>query len=269
MPVWTETGPRRVSVSAHVLTDRGDEGRDDQSSTIRRVSFSRGAKDRLTPHDFGRFPGESLFDRLGRALAAVEVLPRKELYEAWEVARRTRRRCRGGRVVDVAGGHGLLAHVMLLLDDTSPEALVVDPSRPPSTDAISAALASAWPRLAGRVRYETRPLAEVTLLAGDVVVSSHACGALTDHVLDAAARAGARVAVLPCCHDVDTCDAGPLGGWMDLALAVDTVRALRLEARGYRVWTQTIPDAITPKNRLLLGIPAADSPSAEGESGAE
>ena len=42
-----------------------------------------------------------------------------------------------------------------------------------------------------------------------------------------------------------------------------------LEARGYRVWTQAIPDAITPKNRLLVGIPAADSPSDAAESGAE
>lgn len=233
------------------------------------MSFSHGAKDRLTRHDLARFPTDSLFDRLGRTLADVEVLPRKELYEAWEVARRTRRRCRGGRVVDVAGGHGLLAHVMLLLDDTSPEAVVVDPARPPSADAISGALTAAWPRLTGRVHYDTRPLDDVTLTADDVVVSSHACGALTDRVLDAAARAGARVAVLPCCHDADTCDAGPLTGWMDLALAVDTIRALRLDARGYRVWTQTIPDAITPKNRLLVGVPAGDSPSHAEESGAE
>lgn len=225
------------------------------------MSFSHGSKDRLTRHDLGRFPGDSLFDRLGRTLAGVEVLPRKELYEAWEVARRTRRRCRGGRVVDVAGGHGLLAHVMLLLDDTSPEALVVDPTRPPSADAISAALTAAWPRLAGRVRYEARPLGDVAITADDVVVSSHACGALSDAVLDAAAAARARVAVLPCCHDAETCDAGPLTGWMDLALAVDTIRALRLEGRGYRVWTQTIPGDITPKNRLLLGVPAADSPA--------
>jgi hypothetical protein len=33
------------------------------------------------------------------------------------------------------------------------------------------------------------------------------------------------------------------------------VRALRLRALGYQVWTQTIPSAITPKNRLLLGAP--------------
>lgn len=233
------------------------------------MSFSHGAKDRLTRHDLGRFPGDSLFDRLGRALAGVEVLPRKELYEAWEVARRARRRCRGGRVVDVAGGHGLLAHVMLLLDDTSPEALVVDPARPPSADPISRALTAAWPRLAGRVRYDTRPLGEVALAPGDVVVSSHACGALTDQVLDAAARVGARLAVLPCCHDADTCDAGPLTGWMDLALAIDAMRAVRLEARGYRVWTQTIPGAVTPKNRLLLGEPGVHSSPPAWESGTE
>ena len=63
------------------------------------VTFSHGAKDRLTHHDLGRFAGETLFDRLGRAVCAAGVLPRKELYEAWEVARRVRRRVRGGRVV--------------------------------------------------------------------------------------------------------------------------------------------------------------------------
>ena len=59
-------------------------------------------------------------------------LPRKELYKAWEVARRARRLFRGGRVVDVAGGHGLLAAIMLLLDDSSPRAIVVDPVVPAS-----------------------------------------------------------------------------------------------------------------------------------------
>jgi len=231
--------------------------------------FSSGAKDRLTRHDLGRFPGDGLFDRMARAVAAVGVLPRKELYEAWEVARRTRRRCRGGRVVDVAGGHGLLAHLMLLLDDTSPEALVVDPARPPSADVIGQALTAAWPRLAGRVRYEARVLADIELRADDVAVSSHACGALTDQVLEAAAQAGARVAVLPCCHDAATCVAGPLTGWMDLSLAIDSIRALRLEARGYRVWTQAIPAAVTPKNRLLLGVPAGQSADTAEESGAE
>jgi hypothetical protein len=88
-----------------------------------------------------------------------------------------------------------------------------------------------------------------------VVVSCHACGALTDLVLSRASTARARVAVLPCCHDEETCDTGGLGGWLEASLAIDVVRAARLEASGYRVWTQTIPADITPKNRLLLGVP--------------
>jgi hypothetical protein len=63
--------------------------------------------------------------------------------------------------------------------------------------------------------------------------------------------------VLPCCHDLATCDAGALSGWVDRAVAIDVMRAVRLEQRGYRIWTQSIPAAVTPKNRLLLAAPGA------------
>jgi hypothetical protein len=162
-------------------------------------------------------------------------------------------------VVDVAGGHGLLAHLLLLLDDSSPDALVVDPSRPASSRLLQSAIVAAWPRLDGRVTFLETDLGGVTLAATDLIVSSHACGALTDRILDAAIRASARVAVLPCCHDLQTCDAGPLGGWLDGPVAVDAVRAMRLQARGYHVRTQTIPSAITPQNRLLVATPPASA----------
>lgn len=218
--------------------------------------FSHGSKTRLTRRDLGRFPGETLFDRIGRAVCQAGCLPRKELYEAWEVARRTRRLFRGGRVVDVAGGHGLLAHIMLLLDSTSAHAVVVDPTIPASAGTLLDGMLEAWPALAGRITYESRAFAEgVVAEADDVVVSSHACGALTDRVIEGATAARARFAVLPCCHDLETCDAGDLRGWIDGPLAIDIMRAVTLRSRGYRVWTQTIPADITPKNRLLLGCP--------------
>ena len=146
-------------------------------------------------------------------MCAARCLPRKELYEAWEVARRTRRRFRGGRVVDAGGGHGLLAHLMLLLDDTSPRALVVDPGVPRSAARVQEVISRQWPRAAGRVSFVTATIDEFQIESGDVVVSCHACGALTDRVLARAAGARARVAVLPCCHDVETCEVGPLR-WM-------------------------------------------------------
>lgn len=213
-------------------------------------------KGRLTARDRDRFPSNTLFDRLGRALCDAGCLPRKELFEAWEVARRVRRRFRGGRIVDCAGGHGLLAHAMLLLDDSSPSAVVVDPDVPVSHERVREALTQAWPRLENRVRYARQAVDAFTIEPDDIVVSSHTCGALTDRILDAAANAGARIGVLPCCQDLGTCDPGRLEGWLDGPLAVDVMRAVALERRGYEVWTQTIPAAITPKNRLLLAQPA-------------
>jgi hypothetical protein len=68
--------------------------------------------------------------------------------------------------------------------------------------------------------------------------------------------------LLPCCHDKETCDTGSLTGWMDVALAIDATRVGRLRSLGYEVWTQTIPDAITPKNRLILAAPLRTSGAA-------
>ena len=218
--------------------------------------MDRASTNRLTAHDLPRFEGDTLFDALARAVCHAGCLPRKELYEAWEVARRVRRRIRGRRIVDLACGHGLLAQVLMLLDDGSPEALAVDLALPKSAATLHAALAEAWPRLAGRVRFLEADLMALPLGPDDLIVSAHACGRLTDVVLERAVAAGAAVAVLPCCHALKHSETGGLEGWMDGPLAVDALRAARLHLQGYRVLTQTIPSDITPKNRLLIAWPA-------------
>jgi methyltransferase family protein len=217
--------------------------------------FSPSSRGRLTDRDLDRFPGSTLFHRIARAVCHAGCLPRKELYEAWEMARRVRRIFRGGRVVDLGAGHGLLAQVMILLDDSSPNALVVDKALPPSSAKLHQVLVHDWPRLSGRIDFVAAGVDDIEILETDVVVSSHACGALTDRVLDRAVAARARVAVLPCCHDLDSGDTGGLSGWVERPVAIDIVRATRLAQQGYRVWTQAIPREITPKNRLLLGSP--------------
>lgn len=217
--------------------------------------MNRASRNRLTTQLLPQFPGNNLFDRVARACCRAGCLPRKELFEAWEVARRARRRLRGGRVVDLACGHGLLAQLLLLLDDSSPEALAVDLHLPASAPRLAAVLSEDWPRLAGRARLIEADLNTVELSADDLVVSAHACGGLSDQILDRALAARARLALLPCCHDLKGADLGGLHGWLDGSLALDVLRVERLRHAGYHVHTQTIPGDITPKNRLLLAEP--------------
>ena len=90
--------------------------------------------------------------------------------------------------------------------------MVIDKTLPPSSAKLHAVLSQAWPRLSGRVTFVASALDEVEISEDDVVVSSHACGALTDRVLERAVAANARVAVLPCCHDLRSNDARGLYG---------------------------------------------------------
>jgi SAM-dependent methyltransferase len=217
--------------------------------------MDRSSHNRLTERLLPQFAGDTLFDAIARAVCKAGCLPRKELYEAWEVARRVRRRFRGGRIVDLACGHGLLAQILLLLDDSSPDALAVDQKLPKSAATLATAMGAAWPRLQGRVSFLQTDLRNVPLDRDDLVVSAHACGGLTDLVLERAVEIRARLAVLPCCHDLKTGDLGDLEGWLEGPLAMDAARVARLRSHGYRVFTQLIPGDITPKNRLLLAEP--------------
>ncbi len=217
--------------------------------------LDRHSRARLTERHAALFVGETLFERLARTVCSAECLPRKELFEAWETCKRVRRRIRGGPVVDVAAGHGLVAFCMLLLDDTTPEAICVDRRQPASFLRLQTVLLARWPRLKGRVRYVQSPLSDVPLPDGAALIGVHACGPLTDEVLDKAIAGRHRVAVLPCCHSDEKCDTGDLRGWLPTGLAVDATRAARLRAAGFAVHTTTIPDDITPENRLLIAVP--------------
>ena len=102
--------------------------------------MKRSSRATLMPSHAGYFSGETLYDRVGRAVCEAACLPRKEFFESWEFTRRVRRRFRGGAIIDIAAGHGLAAYLMILLDDTSPEALCIDRKPPPSAEKLARSL---------------------------------------------------------------------------------------------------------------------------------
>src|SRR5688572_357228 len=111
------------------------------------MTFHKASRSKLSSHDLARFPDDTLFHRVARAVCEAECLPRKELFESWAVARRVRRRFRGGRIVDLACGHALTAALLLLIDETSDQALCVDERLPDSAARVLEVLCAAWPRL--------------------------------------------------------------------------------------------------------------------------
>jgi len=217
--------------------------------------WNRGSKQTLTPYDLHRFAGGTLVDAVGRTVCAASCLPRKELFESWEVARRVLRRARGGPVLDLACGHGLVGWLVALLDRQTPNVTCVDTRLPDSAKRLSAALGARWPEVGARVRYLEAPLDAVPIDSTARVLAIHACGALTDYALDLTLAARARFAALPCCHSHRKLDDGGLSGWMPSAVAIDSTRVWRLRQAGYRVWTSTIDNDITPQNRLMVALP--------------
>ena len=216
-----------------------------------------GSRNKLSPSHAQHYPGDDVLDTLGRAICAVDCLPRKELHEAWEMATRVRTWLAStatARVVDLCAGYGLLAQVLLLLDaDPRSTALAVDIHLPKNHVLVHGAVVATFPDLAGRVTFQQARLEEVALGAGDVIVSAHACGALSDAVLGRAVAVGARVALLPCCHR--TRRRTDLAERADPAARIDEERALWLVERGYDVIVDSIPAKVSAKNRLLLGRP--------------
>ena len=113
----------------------------------------------------------------------------------------------------------------------------------------------------------------ITAITTNLVISTHACGSLTDRVLALASnsnentsrrddtdtpddnhKAAAAVAVMPCCY-TGTSQGAPFGiqRALGVAWAADIQRSYYLQLKGYHVDYTNIPREITPMNRILLG----------------
>ena len=268
---------------------------------------------RLYANHLVEFPSNgTTLDRIARVVCRVGKIPRKEVWEAWAVARlvyahywerrrkhqqqQQRQPClppftpRITRIADVAAGHGLLSWIVLILhaeatslnthdddDDydsstsSSPpplSAVCIDKNMPATADRLHEEMLHVWPMLQDAWDYVEGPLEGITTASPDVLLLGvHACGSLTDKILNQALTSRNNVALLPCCHSrkclpssANLMESSVLQSPLALSLLqnnniteyLDTWRIQRLRDAGWQVTECRIPECITPKNRLLL-----------------
>lgn len=216
------------------------------------AASSRFALDRKSA---AHFRGDALAERVVAALAERRAIKVKEVLESFETFERVRHRLRARAVADLCCGHGLTGLLFALYERETEEVVLLDRRKPPKADLVLDAVAEVAPWVRDKVRWvETRVSRAAEHLAPRTsVVAIHACGARTDRAIDAALAVRGHVAVVPCCY-TRTADRAPeaLRAALGVELAADVDRTYRLERAGWRVAWSSIPEAITPMNRLLV-----------------
>ncbi len=191
------------------------------------------------------------------ALAERRAINIKEVLESFETFSRIRRRLRAPVVADLCCGHGLTGLIFAAVERSVEQVVLLDYKKPPKADLVVEAVVEAAPWAAKKIRWVENRIedADQHIDAGASIVAVHACGVRTDRAIDAAVaiEAGA-VALLPCCYK-HTGRSAPKGlrDAFGAELTTDIERTYRLEAAGWKVAWATIPEAITPMNRLLIG----------------
>ena len=212
-------------------------------------------KQTMGAHWIEHFPGEGLTDRIARSLVRHRAISAKELLESAECFARIRRRTRATHMADLCCGHGLTGLLFAAHERGVETVTLLDRAEPPAAARVLDAVTEVAPWVAGKVRRARIMLSDATdaLPPAASLVAVHACGARTDRCIDIAIELGGPVALMPCCYNRAAPHAPrAIRAALGAELTADIDRTYRLEAAGYRVDWSAIPEAVTPRNRILI-----------------
>lgn len=170
-------------------------------------------------------------------------------------------------IEDICSGHGLTGMLFAACNHperlkTSMKVVLVDQSEPKSHYILRNLISEVCPWVNdATVNFVESDLDGYTkskqLNSSDeasIIISTHACGSLTDDVIKYAVQSSAAsVTVMPCCY-TGTAKGTPFGvqRMYGVRETADIRRSFYLHENGYHVDFAAIPKAITPMNRLIV-----------------
>ncbi|KAL7495535.1 hypothetical protein ACHAWT_007231 [Skeletonema menzelii] len=171
-------------------------------------------------------------------------------------------------VKDLCSGHGLTGMLFAACNPpgrlkASMRVLLVDRNEPQSHSILRDLISEVCPWVnqdtvqfvdADLDEYVTKSLSDDATNEASIIISTHACGSLTDDVISYAVNSrAASVSVMPCCY-TGTAKGAPYGvqRMFGVSASADIMRSFLLHDNGYHVDFAAIPKAITPMNRLIV-----------------
>lgn len=217
--------------------------------------FNSGA--RFRPSYFEEYFNEdSLQSKVLKEIAYSHLLPTKEVLESFEYFARIRRKVKAEIMCDLCCGHGFVGVLFAIFERKVSKVYLVDRNEPESRQKLIEACIKVAPWIEDKIINIEDKISPNSdwLVEGMSVISTHACGILTDLTIDIAISVKGNVAVLPCCYPESKCTA-PLALQSHLGFenAFDIDRTYKLENAGYHVNWGSIPASISPMNRVIIG----------------
>jgi len=289
--------PRKVLQGRHATDEFSLYGCDDNDEDGRRrrredcVDSNNNNND-SDDHDL------CLFYRFARVVCRADKVPRKELFEAWAMALHVHEKFPHiRRFADLACGHGLVSWALLVLyqyssitmkkmetkkeedgsartiqdDEDKPyavSAVCIDIHMPLAAERLEHLMMEEFPELVGRWDYVEGSIHAMIPAPETLLVGVHACKSLSDMIIENAIYGNSNMALVPCCHAKSCLNKSQQAFWdihgpgfMNLAAYLDGIRIQTLQDAGFYVQEHEIPEAITPKNRLIFARPSNEEGS--------
>jgi 8-oxo-dGTP pyrophosphatase MutT (NUDIX family) len=164
-------------------------------------------------------------------------------------------------VIDIAGGHGAIALLYLILTPAR-SAVVIDPADERNFHRLHAAWSKHIPpgKTISYVRDRLENALSVTVTSiqsahpndSILTLACHACSFLTTEVLAISAQHKVDCCVMPCCQKpTQSMKSFAKSSKVDVGLLCDVLAAGRMEALGYTVGVKLLNNASTPMNRMI------------------